>query len=67
MSQARAPCPRSRKRKGRTALHYAVLMDDIELVHILLAGGMDIDIRDDEGLTPHELARRMPPGPRRLQ
>ena len=37
---------------GRTALHYAVFSHRVDVVSILIKYGADVDVTDDEGLTP---------------
>uniref|UniRef100_A0A5K3EFZ8 ANK_REP_REGION domain-containing protein n=1 Tax=Mesocestoides corti TaxID=53468 RepID=A0A5K3EFZ8_MESCO len=38
--------------RGCTALHYAVLADDVELVRLLLAAGADPTVKNSRGHTP---------------
>jgi ankyrin repeat protein len=46
------------RREGRTALHQAAFMDDVELVQALLDAGADPEARDDaHGTRPLEWAR----------
>lgn len=44
--------------KGRTALHYAAAAGFQEVIKILLEHGADYTIRDEQGQTPLQLARR---------
>ena len=37
---------------GFTPLHYAVAMDDLRMVEILLDGGADPTLENNRGLTP---------------
>ena len=37
---------------GCTCLHYAVLNDDLPLVHVLLEHNVDVHVRDKQGHTP---------------
>ncbi|KAM0511528.1 hypothetical protein ACHAPE_009781 [Trichoderma viride] len=39
-------------KKGRTALHWAAVRDNFEMVQYLLKQGASLEIRDDEGYTP---------------
>jgi hypothetical protein len=46
------------RRDGRTALHQAAFMDDVELVQALLGAGADPEVRDhSHGTRPLEWAR----------
>jgi ATP-dependent Clp protease ATP-binding subunit ClpB len=38
--------------RGFTALHYAVIIDDIEVLRALLEGGADPTIKNDSGIIP---------------
>ncbi|XP_021923467.1 caseinolytic peptidase B protein homolog isoform X2 [Zootermopsis nevadensis] len=42
--------------RGFTSLHYAVIIDDIEVVKALLEGGADPTIKNDSGNIPVDLA-----------
>ena len=42
----------------RTCLHSAVRNDDLPLVRVLLEHNVDIDVRDEGGETPFDVARR---------
>jgi ATP-dependent Clp protease ATP-binding subunit ClpB len=42
--------------RGFTSLHYAVIIDDIEVVKALLEGGADPTIKNDSGNLPVEFA-----------
>jgi ankyrin repeat protein len=44
--------------KGRTALHYAAAAGYLEVITLLLYHGADVMIKDDQGETPLQLARR---------
>jgi hypothetical protein len=44
--------PNTQDRFGRTALHAAAMLGQIELVRFLLAKGATVDVRDREGRTP---------------
>jgi hypothetical protein len=44
--------PQTQDRYGRTALHAAVLLGQVELARFLLSKGAPIDARDREGRTP---------------
>ena len=41
---------------GATALHWAVVRDDVELVERLLRAGADVNAANDYGVTPVSLA-----------
>jgi uncharacterized protein len=49
--------PDARQAGGYTALHEAALHADAELIGLLLQHGANVDIRNDEGRTPADLAR----------
>jgi uncharacterized protein len=42
--------------RGKTALHYAIKVRSTQAVQLLLEHGVDVNVRDDEGNTPSELA-----------
>lgn len=44
--------PETQDRYGRTALHTAVMLGQVELARFLLSKGADINVRDREGRTP---------------
>jgi hypothetical protein len=44
--------PETQDRYGRTALHAAAMLGQIELARFLLSKGADINVRDREGRTP---------------
>lgn len=44
--------PETQDRYGRTALHAAAMLGQVELVRFLLSKGADINVRDREGRTP---------------
>jgi hypothetical protein len=44
--------PETQDRYGRTVLHAAVMLGQIELARFLLSKGADINVRDREGRTP---------------
>ena len=44
-------------RRGRTALHHAVIQMDAEVIALLLKAGARTDIKDSDGLTPPDLAQ----------
>ena len=46
----------AREGDGATALHWAVVRDDVELVEALLRAGADVDAANDYGVTPLTLA-----------
>ncbi|KAI9806739.1 MAG: hypothetical protein M1825_006196 [Sarcosagium campestre] len=43
---------------GRTVLHHAAFDGNCQIVKVLLKGNANIDSRDDDGITPIEIARR---------
>ena len=45
-----------RDESGRTALHFAILSGETEVVEILLAAGADCETPDESGLTPLQMA-----------
>lgn len=49
----------ARDETGSTALHHAVAQGHVEIARLLLDSGADIDARNQEGVTPLELARLM--------
>ncbi|MGY6517223.1 MAG: ankyrin repeat domain-containing protein [Lysobacteraceae bacterium] len=67
MSELFPGLPRKDLRKGRTALHFAMLMRDIELVQALIADGIDVGARDDEGYTAAQVAMLSPSTPETRQ
>jgi len=44
--------PETQDRYGRTALHAAAMLGQVELARFLLSKGADINVRDREGRTP---------------
>ena len=46
----------AREGDGATALHWAVVRDDVETVELLLGAGADVDAANDYGVTPLSLA-----------
>lgn len=44
-------------RRGHTLLHYATYLNSTEIVKFLLDNNADINVRDDRGLTPLDLAK----------
>jgi hypothetical protein len=44
--------PETQDRYGRTALHAAAMLGQVELARFLLSKGMDVNVRDQEGRTP---------------
>jgi ATP-dependent Clp protease ATP-binding subunit ClpB len=42
--------------RGFTSLHYAVVIDDVEVVRALLEGGADPTIKNDSGNVPVDFA-----------
>ncbi|MCY3842178.1 MAG: ankyrin repeat domain-containing protein [Acidobacteria bacterium] len=46
----------AREGDGATALHWAVVRDDVEVVDALLGAGADVDAANDYGVTPLTLA-----------
>ena len=44
---------------GYTPLHYAVLANNAQIVHILLSNGADSNIRDKSKMTPLQYSREM--------
>ncbi len=42
---------------GQTALHYAVLNSDYEMVHLLLRVGADFGLTNNQGRKPVEIAK----------
>jgi len=53
-----APLNQRAASDGTTALHMAVLRDNTEIVVLLLEAGIDTTIRDNNGNTASELARK---------
>ncbi len=49
---------RSKDYSGRTALHHAASTSRHEVVKQLLAGGADLEAKDNDGHTPIDIARR---------
>jgi ankyrin repeat protein len=47
---------------GRTALHWAAINEDETLLDLLLSRGSPLDIRDNEGKTPFDLAKHFGSG-----
>lgn len=45
-------CVNQQLKNGRTALHFAVFNDNVELVRFLISFGADIDVQDNLGNTP---------------
>jgi ATP-dependent Clp protease ATP-binding subunit ClpB len=45
---------------GFTALHYAVIIEDIDVVKALLEGGSDPTIKNDSGHLPVDFAQNFP-------
>jgi len=43
---------------GNTALHLAMLRNDVEFVNLLLEAGADIDMPNEEGITPFQLTEK---------
>jgi ATP-dependent Clp protease ATP-binding subunit ClpB len=46
--------------RGFTPLHYAVIIDDIDVVRALLEGGADPTIKNDAGYLPVNFAQQSP-------
>jgi ATP-dependent Clp protease ATP-binding subunit ClpB len=46
--------------RGFTALHYAVIIEDIDVVRALLEGGADPTIKNDAGYLPVDFAQKCP-------
>lgn len=46
--------------RGFTALHYAVIIEDIDIVRALLEGGADPTIKNDSGYLPVDFAQKFP-------
>lgn len=46
--------------RGFTALHYAVIIEDIDVVRALLEGGADPTIKNDSGYLPVDFAQKFP-------
>ena len=46
----------AREGDGATALHWAVVRDDVEVVEVLLRAGAEVDAANDYGVTPLSLA-----------
>lgn len=44
--------PETQDRYGRTALHAAAMLGQVELARFLISKGADINVRDREGRTP---------------
>ena len=45
--------------KSTTALHYAVMMNSKECLHVLLSFGADLFLKNEHGMTPFELAKHV--------
>lgn len=48
--------PNAADADGQTALHYAVLCEHVDMVGRLVVGGADVNIRDNDGVTPFDMA-----------
>ena len=46
----------SRDSSGLTPLHYAILMGNDEIIENLMKKGGDLNIQDDNGETPYDIA-----------
>jgi ATP-dependent Clp protease ATP-binding subunit ClpB len=46
--------------RGFTALHYAVVIEDIDIVKALLEGGADPTLKNDSGYLPVDFAQNLP-------
>lgn len=44
---------------GHTALMYAVILNEVEIVELLLEKGCDVDLRNNDGHTAIDLARQL--------
>ena len=40
--------------QGRTALHYAVDLENSEITNFLLINGADVNAKDNEGKSPYD-------------
>ena len=49
---------KKRKKNGYTALHYAAFEEHLDIVEVLLDHGTDINIKNKDGETPLDLARK---------
>ncbi len=45
--------------KGKTALHYSVMNNDISMAQMLIENGADVHVKDENENTPYLLARKM--------
>lgn len=46
----------ARGAEGYTALHMAIMKEEVGVVALLIEGGADVEARDDDGLTPLHIA-----------
>ena len=49
-------CVNIQDNQGMTPLHYAVLIEDIEIITALIDIGANIEISDKNGETPYDMA-----------
>ena len=49
-------CVNIQDNQGMTPLHYAVLIEDVEIITALIDSSADIDISDKNGETPNDMA-----------
>ncbi|MBE7491695.1 MAG: ankyrin repeat domain-containing protein [Planctomycetes bacterium] len=52
----RGECPNAQDHYGRTALHLAILRDEVEIVRVLLQHGASVHIEDRKGRSPWDIA-----------
>ena len=50
--------PNIKNYKGQTVLHKMVEIDDVDMVNSLLSGGADPNIRDGDGHTSLDIAKK---------